>query len=237
MRKLSLAAVLLALGISLACVSCAGVPKRGNGSMVTLERTVPTFERLRLNGSARVNYHSSQEYRVIVTVDSNLEEYLDIYTQNKVLNIGTKKGSYSFTEYIVDVYCPSLSGVSISGSGRFTGQDKIECESFTANISGSGDINCHITTNSLNVGISGSGDIEVAGSSKDLNMTISGSGNFMGNELSANTADIRISGSGKVQVWVLEYLKASFSGAGSIRYRGNPKIEFKGSGSGRITSA
>jgi hypothetical protein len=259
MKKQDFIIIIAAILISAAFTSCRSLARiKGNGDMVTSERAVSAFEKIQIRGSAVVNYHASLEYRVVVTVDSNLEEYTMVYTEGNELKIGTKneKGkSYSFTNYIVDVYCPKPSAVSVSGSVLFNVIDKIntstfalavsgsgkvngtfECENFSAFITGSGDIESHIECNKFEAAISGASKITVTGSAKDMDVSGSGSMIFTGNEFQTNNANVIISGSGRIRIWVLEYLKATVSGSGSITYRGNPKIDYTGSGSGRLRS-
>jgi len=82
--------------------------------------------------------------------------------------------------------------------------------------------------------ISGSGNIIAAGNGGESNIDISGSGTFNGDELGVNKAVVRISGSGKANINVSEYLNANISGSGIINYSGNPKVNSKISGSGRL---
>ena len=257
MSKFNFAAVIFAAGIAVIFVSCrAAVPIKGDGIMVTSEKSIAPFENMEISGDALVYFHPDREYRAVVTVDSNLEDYVEVFTKNKTLHIGSKKrGSYLFTQFIVDVYCPGLAGVSISGSARFEGKNTItvprfrsqisgtgkiegnfECDDFSTAISGSGEIAGYIACSRFRADISGSGKIAVNGNSNDTNITVSGSGVFTGNEFKTNNANIRISGSGNMHIWVVENLKANVSGFGTIKYRGNPKIDFKGSGSGRLES-
>jgi len=253
MKKSSIAAMIFVIGFSVICLSCLIFPIMGNGNLVSTERTVSSFEKISISGSSEVRFHASQAYRVVVTVDSNLSDYVDIYTRNRELIIRTKNGNYSFTKFLVDVYCPVLAGISVSGSGSFTGIDKIitssfetnisgsgktegtiECGNFSAKISGSGETNYNVICNNLIADISGSGEITITGTGKDSNIKISGSGDFNGIEFKTNSVSAQISGSGNLSIWVLDYLKATISGSGSIRYRGNPRIDYSGSGSGRL---
>ena len=233
-----------------------GFPKRGNGNTVTFEKPVSPFKKIHISGSAIVYFHESREYRAVVTVDSNLEDAVRIYNQNDTLNIGTKRGRYYFfTKYIVDVYCPIISGVSISGSARFEGKDKIstpsfsssisgfgkiegsfECDDFSLSVSGSGDININIVCESVKANITGAAKIVLAGNARDLDINVSGSGDFNSSELCTNNAALQISGSAGIQIWVLDNLRATISGSGRVKYRGNPKVDFRGSGSGRLES-
>jgi len=228
---------------------------RGNGNLVTSEKTVPAFEKINIGGYAEVRYYASEQYRVVVTVDENINEYIEIFTQNNVLNIRPQRdNNYKFTKFLVEVYSPVLTGVSISGSGNFTGVDKIiaptfesivsgsgkvegviECESFSARISGSGRIEGTVESVNFSGNISGSGRITVSGASKNANVTISGSGNFNGGNFFAKIATVNISGSGRANICVEETLNARVSGSGSVNYCGEPaQINSNVSGSGRV---
>ena len=254
MKKLNIAAVIFVIGFCVISLSCVIFTVRGNGQLISTEMTVSQFEKINIASGTEVRFYTSPNYRVVVTIDSNLYDYVDIFTRNRELNIRTKnRGSYSFTKFLVDVYCPVLSGVSVSGSGNFTTTDKIEassfeaivsgsgkiegtieCGNFSARVSGSGRINNNVVCDSLTVEISGSGEITITGTGRDSNFRISGSGDFRGFEFKTNNVSAQISGSGNMQIWVLDYLRANISGSGSVRYRGNPRIDFSGSGSGRI---
>jgi hypothetical protein len=227
--------MLYIIGFSLIYVSCGSLfPIVGNGDLVDSERTVSSFEKINISGSAEVRFYSSQEYRTVVTVDSNLLEYTEIVTRGNTLNIGMKNGNYSFTKYLVDVYCPVVTGVSVSGSGHFEGMDDINTSTFTSNVSGSGKIEGVIECEIYTAKISGSGKITVTGNSHNSNIEISGSGAFNGYGFTINNATVHISGSGKGNINVSENLNVSITGSGRINYLGSPRIDSKISGSGQI---
>jgi hypothetical protein len=236
MGNLKIAGMILVIGISVGFISCNNLPIIGNGILKTSERNVSSFEKIRSSGSADLRLHLSQEYRVIITTDSNLIEIVTTEVSGNTLRIGSKNGNYSFTKIQVDVYCPVLTGISISGSGSFSSDDKITAAVFESNVSGSGNINGTVECDNFSADISGSGDIAIAGTGKNSNIRISGSGNFNGIEFITNNVTARISGSGNMSIWALENINATVSGSGSIKYRGTPKIDFNGSGSGKIRS-
>ena len=235
-------------------ISC--IHLKGNGVLITNERTLSLFEKIYISGSGNVRFHSSKEYKAFITIDSNLEEYVVLDIKNKVLEICLKKGrSYSYTNFTVDIYCPFISDISISGSGSFEGIDKIitrtfdssisgsgklsgdvESERVNIHISGSGEMNQSIICNNLSVEVTGNGNIFLIGTGNLINIRISGSGNFNGIEFQCNSVNAQISGSGNINIWAIENIIASISGTGKIRYRGNPKIDYSGSGSGKIIS-
>ena len=84
--------------------------------------------------------------------------------------------------------------------------------------------------------VSGSADFSATGKAENMIADISGSGDIKTTDFETEKADISISGSGSAKVWVTRHLKADIGASGSIRYKGNPVIETKSSGSGRISS-
>jgi hypothetical protein len=224
--------------IACICVSCVVFPVlgiAGNGKIVSSERAVSRFDSISCTGSAEVRYHVRREYRAVVTVDSNLDEYVEVKVKNNTLTIGTKpRHSCIFTKWAVDVYCPVLKGVTLTGSSDFESVDKITVSSFDSNVSGSGSIYVTVDCDTFDAKISGSGRINISGNSRDADITISGSGDFYGGEFRVRNADVRVSGSGKARVSVSDNLNANISGSGEIHYYGNPRIDSKVSGSGRI---
>ena len=250
MKKSGLLILLLVLGISF--TNAAG--SRGNGKIITIEMNVSPFEMIQISDRGAVNYYRGGEYRVVVAIDSNLEKRLDIVSRNNTLNIGLKSGYRVYpSRFVVDVYSPVLSGITISGSIQFEARDTIsardfrlnvsgngriggnfECEGFATDISGSVDIESNVVCNRFSADISGYGRITLTGECNYLDISVSGSGTFDGDEFKTNNAVVRISGSARIYVWVLDYLRANVYGSGRVRYRGNPKIDFSGSGSGQL---
>ena len=227
--------ILAITGIYLNTVSCAFNTVRGNGNLKTYEKSVSSFEKIDVGSSAKVTFHASTDYKMVVTVDENLEQYLDITTQGNVLNIGIKPGSYSFTKFQVDLYCPVLTGVGVSGAGRFESTDTIVTPTFDSDVSGAGKIEGIIVKcEKFSANISGAGKMNITGNGKDAEIDISGAGRFNGNEFTVNNATVSVSGAGNADLSVTDNLKADASGAGHINYRGEPKTNTSVSGAGRV---
>jgi len=222
--------------ISACCVSCiSNFPIKGNGNWKTSEITDSVFDRIISGGSAEITFHASEEFRVVVTIDENLEEFVEIFTKNNVLNIRTKNGhNISPTKFTVDLYCPVITGVTISGSGSFRNIDTIIVSTFESNLTGSGKIEGNVECDNYSAEITGSGKISIYGIVEDTHISITGSGDFHGNELKTRNATITITGSGNVNICVSDYIKARITGSGNINYGGDPKVDTSVSGSGHI---
>ena len=212
------------------------VSVKGNGNLETSEITVSAFEKINCVEKAEVRFYASEKYRVVVTIDENLREYIEILTTDSVLNIKTKNQQKTVlpTKFTVDVYCPVLTGVTMSGTGSFTAIDKIIASTFKSIITGSGKIEATIECDNYFAMITGSGNINVYGNSNDAYISIIGSGDLNGNDLNTKNANTNITGSGDINISVLDNLIAKITGSGNIRYSGEPKVDSNVSGSGVI---
>ena len=233
-KILNIVALFVVVGIFSGCEKV--FTTYGNGRLISMEKTFSSFEKVNVRGDVEVRFYESEEYLAVITVDENLCGYVDVFTKNNTLNIG-KEGilGCSFTKFLVEVYCPTLTGVKISGSGNFSGIDEITASSFEAGISGSGKMQGFVDCTNFSAKISGSGKMTMSGNAVNSNVEISGSGKFIGNELITANTTAGISGSGQANVHVSDYLEAKISGSGAVNYWGNPKtVNTKISGSGRV---
>jgi hypothetical protein len=206
---------------------------RDSGNMVMYDRTIPAFETIQItsassnnngsDGKSIVRIHSSEEYRLSLTVDSNLSQYVEINIANNVLNIETTRRLAN--DFIVDIYCPKISSISIGAVGKVEIIDKINVPSFSIEIDGAGEIDGNIECENFSAEVNGAGNFTMTGASKDAEINIDGVCTFNGEDFKINNASIQINGVGRATVWVEDNLVASISGLGSIKYRGTPNIK------------
>jgi hypothetical protein len=82
--------------------------------------------------------------------------------------------------------------------------------------------------------LSGTGDIQASGTADQIKLILSGLGNFNAADLKSNKADIELSGMGNATVQVEKEIVATITGAGSIEYLGNPRVEQHITGAGSV---
>jgi hypothetical protein len=221
-----LAAILFLVLLALAVVvlvrfdvfggSSASNGEEGSGIAATDKREVAPFETVELAGSNNVTIRVSEDQAVAVHADHNLLDRVTTEVQSGNLVIGNVSGSFTAKSPMhVDVSVPSLSEVTLSGSG---------------NIAVSG-----IDGNRLTIILSGSGVVIGSGNIEHLDVALSGSGDAQLGQLTANGVRALVSGSGNVFVTATESLDASVPGSGVIIYAGDPKEVTKSiTGSGTI---
>lgn len=137
----------------------------------------------------------------------------------------------------VDIYVTMkiIEALAVSGSGNMESEGILETDDLDLAVSGSGDMDLDIEGDEVETRISGSGSISLSGNANEAEARISGSGRVKAEDLTVNSFDARISGSGSCYITVKEEIEASISGSGSVYYAGNPgKVISNSSGSGKV---
>ncbi|MDR2135386.1 MAG: DUF2807 domain-containing protein, partial [Treponema sp.] len=184
-------------------------------------------------GKGIIRFHSDPGYRAVVTVDSNISQYVKLESRGNTLRIETLRKIS--TDYTVDVYAPSLSDLTINGMGHVKLIDTMTVPSFRMDVSGYGKLEGTIECDKFSTKIAGAGEIKIAGTGEEADINVFGAGTFEGREFKIGKAHISIEGAGNVKTWVVDTLKAEISGVGNIKYRGDPKIEFSRGGLGNLS--
>ncbi len=226
---------------TLSCSAQWGKRIKGNGNVVTIERSTGDYDAIGISGWFDVDLVAGKEGEISLKGEENLLEHIITEVKDGKLVIKVEKGMNlrpsSWKNGIhITVPVESIDAVSLSGSGDIVGKTTIKTDNFKTSMSGSGDITLAIESDSIEATMSGSGDIMLSGSTSNFEATISGSGDIKAYELEADHVNATVSGSADIKVTANKSLKARVSGSGDIHYKGNPeKVDTKTSGSGDIT--
>jgi hypothetical protein len=210
---------------------------KGNGNIISEQRTIDSAGRIKLEGSYDVEITQGTENSLKIETDNNLLPYILADNEDGWLVIKSKEhANLSPTQHIkVLITTRQLEAVELAGSGnivgktRFTGSDGLEMK-----IAGSGNINIEANTPHVKADITGSGNIIIAGETKDEEINITGHGDYRAENLKAENAEVHIAGSGDVKVFADNSLVIHIAGSGNVFYKGNAKVEQHVAGSGTI---
>ena len=206
-------------------------------------RDLRNFSEISFGISGHLTVRTGSDFSVVLEGDrGDLDRVITEVNGDKLV-IRHENRFFNFGNYgNIDVYItmPGLEGLSESGSGKAEVVNDIEhVDDLYLSVSGSGRIvTSDLYADELDCNISGSGDIiiEGGGSADKAEISISGSGTYSGKDLEINNLRVSVSGSGDCYCRVTGYLTARISGSGNISYSGNPQIDSRSSGSGRLRS-
>ncbi|MFH6604935.1 head GIN domain-containing protein [Maribacter algicola] len=236
-----LATLSLVFLFTVSCTAQWGKRVKGNGNVVTIERSVGDYDGIGVSGWFDVELVDGNEGELTLRGEENLLEHIVTEVKNGKLSIKVEKGynlkPTSWNEGImITVPVESVNSIALSGSGDIVGKKTLKAGDFKTAMSGSGDITLDVDVSSISASMSGSGDITLSGNTGDFDATISGSGDIKAYDLDADNVDATVSGSADIKVTARKMLRARVSGSGDISYRGNPeKVDTKTSGSGDIS--
>jgi hypothetical protein len=211
--------------------------KAGIAPVANSDGKVPPFKGINLSASMDVVLQPGSSQSVRMEGPQELIDRVTTEVNNGVWDIGYEGNGNvrNNKKLVIYITTPALELISISGSGNidtqgtFSGQDEVSIR-----ISGSGDLQYSANAQEIDCGISGSGDMALSGSTNAFNASISGSGDMEAFKMKANSAKVKIVGSGNVKIDVQNDMDVSIIGSGDVYYKGNPTIKKSIIGSGDV---
>ncbi|MBK8491511.1 MAG: DUF2807 domain-containing protein [Saprospirales bacterium] len=237
--KLLVAALIASLSFS-SCLLFDDTPfscERGQGPTVTRVLELPSFSGIDLKISGNVVLRQGSEQYVEVEGQANIIDLLKLNVNNNTWDIKFTDCVRDHDELTFYITLPEITNLDISGSGKIYGDNLFEGDNLDLRISGSGDLDLALDYQKLDSRISGSGDIRLEGDATKFDLDISGSGDYHAFNLKTEKGDVKISGSGKAEVYVTDNLDVKITGSGSVYYIGNPNLDIQITGSGKVVDA
>lgn len=186
---------------------------RGNGHIVTEDRSVREFTSVEAEGAFDIEWVAGPASCSIKT-DENLLRHVETSMDGKTLRLEWH-GQLNPTHGMK----VRLSSASLTGA-RLTGAVKLAA----VRLSGKG----------FYLDGTGATRVTVDGAVNELMATLTGASKLDAEALQVKTAELSISGAGKAEVSASDILKVAISGAGKVTYNGNPSVEKHISGAGSI---
>ena len=195
---------LLLIGLSLlAFASCSEKDITGNGLVISEVRAVNQFHSIKSEISADIYLTQDASQSLRLETNENVMAILDTRVVNGELRIESDYIIKRTDQVQVYISATDFRKISITGSGSMESMNCMDLDDLELIISGSANINFCGVADNFKSKISGSGDINAYG-------------------LATKTADLTITGSGKIELTVSETLDARITGSGDVRYKGNP---------------
>ena len=124
----------------------------------------------------------------------------------------------------------------ISGASDIRSETTVIADELEIKVTGAGDMDLDLESKALEIMVSGAGDVNLSGSTNTQRVRLSGAGDYHAHTLRASMPPPGHPGAGSVVVYASEEIEAYASGAGSVKYYGNPaKEKTDASGAGSIS--
>ena len=205
-------------------------------------REVASFTAVTAAGSMNVVVRQGSPQRVEVEASAADQAKVETEVEGGCLRVGRRREGREMwkTERfdgLVTVYvtAPSLTALSVAGSGDLRVEGAVQASNFEVSVAGSGNLLLpQLTAQTLKTSLAGSGNISLSGTCPQHRVSIAGSGNVRADNLRTDDTEVRISGSGNVRANAAKTLNSRISGSGDVLVSGAAQISSSKSGSGSV---
>lgn len=197
---------------------------KGDGNIITENRTVDTFNQLDIGSAIEVKLVQGDSTSVKVEIDGNLQPYIEVYLKGSELHVQYKDNISISSSQRAKVYVTarSLERIEVSGACKLTSEGVITSPGkFDIEIDGASEADMNINAASLSLKMDGASMANIKGETKDLNIHANGSCELKAFGLTAVNVDVKLDGASSAQVYPTTKLIADANGASKVFYKGD----------------
>lgn len=178
----------------------------------------------------------------IIALETQFDN-LEVYKESGNLHIDYKK-SFWETESLkgkmkkitIHIKMPKLDYLALDGSLKANIRN-FESKHMEVNLDGSAKCYMKLNVENLSLNINGASVIELLGTAENLDIEMNGAGILRAEYFMTKNCNVDLEGAGICSIFVTEVLEPKLTGAGTIKYKGEPKIIDKDiDGLGRLKS-
>ena len=191
------------------------------------EEKISGIKEVLVNGSVTLKVSNSKKESLTFEGKEDIIKEIKVKIKGNYLEIILPKKTYlSFNDKVtINLSLKDLEVLEFDGAGELnvTG---FKFKDFLLKIDGSSE--AQLKDNSfedLTIEINGSSSVEVSGKTENLVANLDGVGRLDAYDLVSKNAQVKLNGTGKVEINVAEKLSATINGVGKIIYKGKPVIE------------
>jgi hypothetical protein len=202
---------LAVLGIITAGCLRSGV--KGDGVIKAEDRTVSDFTKVVVTGAYEVQWTNGKA-ALNISADENILPLIKTVVTDGTLEIESSESISPSQTIKVTLSSAALKAVELTGGNNFKASQ--------------------VAGDSLKLEATGASNITVDGSVTNLQAEFTGAGKLKAHSLQTHTATLTLTGASEAEVNVSDALKVNITGAGSLTYSGDPKVEQNVIGAGRV---
>jgi hypothetical protein len=197
---------------------------QGNGNIVSREISVSTFIRLHLACKGEIELHQSDEEKVIIETDENLQDFFSAVNAGRTLWVSTDGALRKpvFTKAVVKIYIKQMDKLIIRND-----HGNVSCPAqlvFTqpleVKIQSVGNTDLNLSTPAIKMVCQCEGNVTMRGSCEKIDIKTQMEGNFNSSQLKAGELSIKNMAEGSVDLYAENFITMKHYGEGYIHYYG-----------------
>jgi hypothetical protein len=201
-----------------------------------IEEQIPlqNFDRIEMGNAFEVYVKKGSNYSIKAIGNSYDIADLEAIVSNGKLKIKYRNNVNRRFEMKLYITMPRIVEANFSGA-VLADITNFNENKISINATGASDIFVDSDAKYWNIDMSGASVIEIKGQGKSMDLEASGSSELYAGNLYLDNIDLDISGSSNISVFAYNEIIGRASGASEVRFRGNPLVDIRLSGSSWVT--
>jgi hypothetical protein len=204
MKQTIVFTLLVVVGLALPACKFNASGIAGSGVRKTEKRELKSFSAMDTTGAYEIHIACQKPASFEIEADDNILPLIKTEVRDGILFVNSDVRYHTSKPVTLRINVPALAAVTSRGAGEITIGD--------------------VDGDSLKLESMGAASIDATGKAKSVVISSTGAGKIDADNLQAEKARIDVTGAASVEVYATEQLDVSVSGAGSVTYRGNPKV-------------
>jgi hypothetical protein len=201
----------------------------GNGNIISIEKQVSSFLRLHLSGRGLIELHQSNEEKVVVETDENLQEYFDVVNSGRTLYVSAE-GKFRrpvFTRCVIKVYLRQIDVLYVRNDNAdvVCPEEIILQNPISIKIQSVGNTSLNINAPSVKILSQCEGNVVVKGRCNKMDIKNQSEGDFDAKGMIAEELSIKNMAEGNVELYASKFITIHHYGEGHIHYAGNAVLK------------
>ena len=202
---------------------------QGNGNIVSREIKVSSFIRLHLTGKGVIELHKSDDEKVVIETDENLQEYFEAVNSGRTLYVAAE-GKFRrpiFTVCKMKIFLRQLDTIYIRNE-----QADVVCPEIIPltnpikiTIQSVGNTELNISAPSIKILNQCQGNVVLKGKCESISIKNQSEGNFNSSELIAEELSITNMAQGNVDLFANKTISIKHYGEGYVHYSGDAVLK------------
>jgi hypothetical protein len=197
----------------------------GNGNVTEKAFPVEAFTTINASGTLDIFIRQDGSHKALVKTDENLMDLVEVYVENDVLYLSTKRNIRKAKAKSVYLSVDNLEALQLAGAISVQNAGQLKVASLNLESSGAAEIDLDLETSNLKAMFSGATEVELKGTAQRVNLEASGASELDWEDFSISELKMHCSGATEANVWVTDKLWLTLSGASDVVYKGKPTIE------------
>ncbi len=197
---------------------------KGSGHVVSEERKVDDFTKIEVKKGLDCEVIQTDEFKVVVIADDNLQEGITTQVENGTLVISSKYNNYSNVKSkTIQVMLPMVTGLEANSGATLRTKGDIRSNNISLKSSSAANIIANVESEKITLDASSGSDIKIKGKAMMVDISSSSGSSINAKGLLANDINADSSSGSDISVHPILALNAQASSGSTIEYVKTPK--------------